>query len=158
MRHSFEELSAQRVLALGNHDAVKYFLLCDDLGIGEHSIEDWELYENGRDLRGIASLNSLSNLRVSGESTYWSHITHVALFRFPSGHVSDAELKHRLRDIRAAGYDVPPYSILSRDDKWNLLEDIRKSVAAVAREHCPRAFAEVTAANHIAREEAQYAR
>ena len=52
---SFEERNVKRIAALEAHDAIEYASLCGEMGIAEHSVEDWELYEGGNDLIKIGS-------------------------------------------------------------------------------------------------------
>lgn len=68
MNYSPERLEAQRKAALEGRNAVKYFTLCNELGIGEHSVEDFDLYERGQ-VDESASFGSAVFFEFSGRDS-----------------------------------------------------------------------------------------
>ncbi len=74
-------------------------------------------------------------------------IARVALIRFPELErgetIYDKEISNRLGQIRKAGYEVPSYSHLSKDEKWKLLRKIQGEVEAKVRERNPEVLREI---------------
>ncbi len=140
MVKSLEELSSRRVDAFSGRDAREYHVLCNELGIEP---EDPALYDEGMAVlmyeesreRELSDVRDESNQQVE----YWARLARIAYRRFPAlgkgESIQDRELSSRLREIREAGYSVPPYSRLTKKAKWELLRQIKQDVRGQARAH-----------------------
>ena len=161
MRYSAEKVEMQRRAALDSRDAVRYFALCNEMGISEHSLEDFGLYERGQ-LEFGAQSGFLGDKRSDEENgelvRLIAIVAPVALRRFPElergERIGVKEIKKRLGEIRSVGYSVKPYSDMKREEAWAYLQEIRGKVARDAREHCPDVLEFIDADNSARKREA----
>ena len=158
MRQTIEDRGILRKRALESRDAVRYAFLCDDIGIPEHSIEDWELYERGHDIIAIETISDSRTSSVKSvvvddiDNSSYAALTRLALRRFPAGHVSVRELRQRASQINrvgaAVGYHLKTYSDMGRDELFSYLTgEVHRDVTVLAREHCSKTLAQVMAGN-----------
>ena len=136
---SLEELSLRRADAFSGRNAREYHVLCNELGIEP---EDPALYDEGRAVliseedreRELSDVRDESNQQVD-----WARLVGIVYRRFPAlgrgESIQDRELSSRLGEIRKGGYNVPPYSRLTKEEKWVLLGRIKQDVREQARAH-----------------------
>ena len=103
-----------------------------------------------------------NSARDSIERAKLERIARAALTRFSelqSGErIHGREIAQKLSAIRNAGYDVPAYSHLSKDEKWNLLRQIRSKVGAEVREKYPDIARTIEEENQRRIDEAEFCR
>jgi len=82
-----------------------------------------------------------NSARNSFERVSLERIARAALSRFSElqngESVGDGEIAAKLSAIRSAGYEVPAYSHLSKDEKWELLTRIRSEVGTKLQREYP---------------------
>lgn len=75
----------------------------------------------------------------------------VALRRFPEllpgESIMGRELSRRLSEIRKTGYDVPAYSRLNKEEKWELLRNIRKELGSRLQREAPEVARDIQRQN-----------
>ena len=165
MVYSSDRLEERRRAALDSRNAVQYFTLCNDLGIGDHSIEDFNLYERGQLESGndsFAEGSAGDSFAVADDKPLRyavAEVASVALLRFPElergESIGIAEIRKKLGAIRKAGYPVKPYSQLKKEEAWAYLHEIRNEVARDGRKHCPKVLEEITRINESRRLDAR---
>jgi len=100
--------------------------------------------------------------RFSKPDSNLETIARIALTRFPELQkgetIYDREISERLREIRQTGYNVPPYSHLSKDKKWKLLRGIQGEIEAKAREQIPEVLRGIYEDNRRRIEDAEFLR
>lgn len=140
MVRNIVELEERRKDALNSYDAVTYFSLCNELGISEHAVEDFGLYERGGLDEGFSRSNGLEMPKISIPNYDVAVVALIALRRFPeleSGErISVKEVSNRLREIRAAGYEVGHYSKMNAQELWNYFLELRRAIRRDADDFC----------------------
>jgi len=144
MLNHYRNLNKKRIEALESGNAIRYFELCEEIGV---SPENRELYE-----RGYADAIYEGLTENSDDSfSQLEEISRIALRRFPElekgESIMDKEISRRLGEIRKAGYDVPAYSRLSKKEKWNLLINIRNDLGKKLKREDPRIYEEIREQN-----------
>ncbi|MEK6846938.1 MAG: hypothetical protein AABY16_02115, partial [Nanoarchaeota archaeon] len=81
MSHDVEKLEKQRKVALEGRDAVRYFALCNDLGLSEHAVEDFDLYERGE--LEDANIGFRPETQIRELNYDVAVVARIALRRFP---------------------------------------------------------------------------
>jgi hypothetical protein len=116
-------------------NALKYFNLCNDIGIFPELSDKkgMELYSRGEDLyKEQRERDSVIEEIVDDEGEKLEKIARTALIRFPElqrgESITSRELSRKLNQIRDAGYEIPSYSKLRKKEKWDLLMKIRKDL------------------------------
>ena len=103
-------------------------------------------YPNGEvipasDVERVVDLSEHGLKRLEEIRGYWENVARVALPRFNElergERIHSSELSKRLNQVRQIGYEVPPYSRLSANEKWDLLMKIRADVRKKAKKYCP---------------------
>lgn len=97
------------------------------------------------------------------EKERWANVARIAYRRFPAlgkgESIRSSELSARLSELRKVGYEVPPYSRMTKDEKWELLQGIKRDVNEQVRVHgAGYVLAEIAQRNEQLREEEKYLR
>lgn len=103
-----------------------------------------------------------NSTRDSIEKATLERIARAALTRFSEleagERIHGREIAQKLSAIRNAGYSVPAYSHLSRDEQWKLLRQIRSSVGKEVREKYPEIARAIEQENQRRIDEAEFCR
>jgi hypothetical protein len=137
-------LERDRQRALHSGDSKRYAFLCNSLGVDPESPS---IYQEGMDSLNIVRTGENSEL----DTDYLKRVGYATLIRFPElergESIGVGEIKKKLGRIRNAGYEVPPYSKLSKEEAWNLLRSIRGEVSSLLRRNSPGILEEITLEN-----------
>ena len=148
-------------------DATHYVEACVAKGVpvdDEYLLERYDadrMHSQNRNASPLVSLPAPDVRAVEDDGNLGyalSIVVPIALRRFPElergERIGVREIKKRLSKIREAGYNVKPYSKMSREESWAYLQEIRNAVARDAREHCPSELEKVSALNDRLRRDA----
>lgn len=103
-----------------------------------------------------------NSTKDSIERAKLERIARAALTRFSEleagERIHGREIAQKLASIRKAGYSVPSYSHLNRDEQWKLLRQIRSEVGKEVREKYPDIAKSIEDENQRRIDEAEFFR
>jgi len=147
-----EELKLQ---AIAKHDPKTYVTACDKLGIPP---ELPYFYEEGLELLAMESSSGKNAGQLKEDfrtKRYWENLARIALSRFSELERGESirakEIRRKLGRIRDVGYNVPPYSGLTKEKLWELLMKVRSEVYGKIEEEYPDVLHEMKKRNRDAR-------